>query len=151
MMNARFVRNDEIAAVAVVKNSNDCGMSAVEDADHAAFSANGRAGGLAPPGVPPLNACDHAISVHGVSQLIGRNEKIAIQISSRRVGHHKAVTIAMRDEAPGKQIRVARRGLWSRSGSRIRFCGGSRLGSLARETITAASHFLHQAPALQPR
>lgn len=88
--------------------------------------------------------------MHRVSQLIGRNEKIAVQVSSRRIGNHEAVPVSMRYEATRKQIRIARRGLWH-SGSRIRFGGGTRVGSLARETITAASHFFDDALALQLR
>ena len=151
MTNARFVGNDEIAAVAVMKKSNDCGVSAVEDADHAAFRTYGRAPGLASPRVASLDASDDAISMHGVSQLIGRNEKVAVQVSSRRVGNNKAVTIPMCDEAPREQIGIARRGCWWRSGSKIRFCGRTRLGSLARKAIAAASHFFDDTLALQSR
>src|SRR5438309_9303786 len=156
MMNTRFVGNDEIAAMAVMENSADSGVSAVEYADDAAFSANGRSGRLASPSVAPLDACDNAVSVHGVSKLIGRNEKVAIQGRSRRIWNHKAVPIPMCDETPLEQIGIARCGLRKRSGPSIRFCGirfrgGTQLGSLARQTIVPASYFVDEASALQLR
>src|SRR5260370_18792815 len=74
VMNPRFVCNNEIAAIAVMKDPYDGGVSAVEHANHAAFGANRRAGGLASASTAPLDVSDDTISVHRASQLIGRNK-----------------------------------------------------------------------------
>src|SRR5580700_1992411 len=127
MMNARFVGNDEIAAIAVMKNSDDSGVSAVEDANHAAFGAGCRTGGLASTGIAPLDAGDNAIAMHGIPQLVGRNEEIAVEIAARRVWNHKAIAIAMRDEPAPEHIGISRYRLLRRPELSIRFCSGARL------------------------
>ena len=82
-MNAGFVGNDEIAAVAVMENPDDSRMSAAQDPYHSSFGARRRAGGLASPSVTPLDPCDNAVSVHRVPQLVRRNEEVAIEVFSR--------------------------------------------------------------------
>src|SRR5260370_394882 len=74
VMNARFVWNNEIAPIAVMKDPDDSRVSPADDSHHAAFGANGRAGGLASARTAPLDVSGDTIAVHRASQLIGRNK-----------------------------------------------------------------------------
>jgi hypothetical protein len=97
VMNAGFVGNDEIAAVAVVEDSNDRGMGPAQDPNHAAFRARRRTGGQAAPSVAAHNASDNPVSVHRIPQLIWRNEEITIEVLPRGIGNDKAIAVAMCD------------------------------------------------------
>jgi hypothetical protein len=125
-------------------------MRAAKDPHDAAFGPRRRAGSTARASVAALDTSDNAISVHRVSQSIWGNEKIAVDVFSRRLGNDKAVAIAMRDQPSSKEIGIAR-GCLRRSFRR----GSGFLHitwlNVAGEAILAASQFFYDALALQSR
>ena len=149
VMKAGFVRSYEVTAMAVMKKTNDGRVGAAQDFHYAAFGARRRAGRMA--GVAAFDAGKNPIAVHGVSQLVRRNKEIAIELTSWRLGDYKAVTIAMRHQPACELIRIALGWLRLRARSCRRFCCRARFGPRTRETILAASQFLHEVLALQPR
>jgi hypothetical protein len=126
-------------------------MSTIQDSHHASFGARGRAGGVAPARVAALDASDNLVSMHRVAQLVRRNEEVAVDVFSWRIGNHKAVSIAMRDKPTREKIGISRG--WPRRGPRggSGFCYVARFSLGARETISAASQLVYEALALQSR
>ena len=149
VMKAGFVRSHEVTAVAVMKKTNDGRVGAAQDFHDASLSTCRRAGRVA--GVAAFDAGKNPIPVHGVSQLVRRNKEIAVELGSWRLGDYKAVTIAMRHQPACELIRIALGWLRLRARSCRGFCCRARFGPRTRETILAASQFLHEALALQPR
>jgi hypothetical protein len=149
VMKAGFVRSHEVTAVAVMKKTNDGRVGAAQDFHYASFSTCWRAGRMA--SVAAFDASENPIAVHGVSQLVRRNEEIAIEVGSWRFRDYKAVTIAMCYQPACEQIRIAFGWLRLRTGSCRWFCCRARFGPRTRKTILAASQFFHEALALQPR
>jgi len=94
----------------------------VRSADHAQ-DASFRAAWTSPvaKAFAALDTRKDVISVHGVAYRIATDEKIAVQIFSRRIWHDEAVTVAMRDEASRQLIRF-------RPDRRTRFRAGLRAG-----------------------
>ena len=90
----------------------------------------------------------HVVAVHGVADLIGRDEEVAVDIRARRVRHDEAITVAMRDQAADYEIGIVR---WR---FRLRFHAGCREVLLARcrtssgvthdEAIPPAAQFFHE-------
>ncbi len=105
VMKTRFVRSHKVTAVAVMKKTNYGRMSAAQDLYDATFSTCRRAGRMA--SVATFDASENPIAVHGVSQLIRRNEEIAIEVGSGRFRDYEAVSIAMRYQPACEQIRIA--------------------------------------------
>jgi len=103
-LHARVVGNDDWAAGDVAKLSDDGGMRAVEDAHDAAFGAART--GLA---AQARDASDDVIAVHGVVNVIARDEEIAVEIRNGDIGNNEAVTIVVKHQAAGNF--VARRSL----------------------------------------
>ena len=69
-------------------------MRASDDADDAALGAAGT-GRTAEAG----NFGDDVVAVHGVLDVIARNEKVAVEIGDGDVGHDEAVSVLMEHEA----------------------------------------------------
>ena len=67
--------------------------------EHAQDAAIGAAGPIGK-AFAPLNASEHMIPVHGVTDGIAPNEQITVQIFAGRIRHDEAVSIAMRDQRP---------------------------------------------------
>jgi hypothetical protein len=105
VVKAGFVGSYEVTAVAVMKKTNDGRMSAAQDLHYASFGTCWRAGRMA--SVTALDASDNPIPVHGVSQLVRRDEEIAIEVASWRIGDYKTVSIAMCHQPTCEQIRIA--------------------------------------------
>ncbi len=63
-------------------------MLALNDLHHPPFRSAIR--------TPPLDARQHAITVHCISQAVASNEQIAFDARYREIRHKKSVTIAMR-------------------------------------------------------
>ena len=105
VMKAGFVRSHEVAAVAVMKKTNDGRVGAAQDFHYASFSTRWRAGRAA--SVAAFDASENAIAVHGVSQLIWGNEEIAIEVGSGRFRDDEAVSIAMCYQPACEQISIA--------------------------------------------
>ena len=57
----------------------------------------------------PNNAGNDRVSVHGVIDMVARDEDIAVDVRERYVGHHKAIAFLMKHQAALDF--VARRGL----------------------------------------
>ena len=100
-----FERSDEVTATAVMKDSDDGGMSAAKNSNHTTFGAGRSAGHVAR--IAALDASNDVIAVHGVAELIWRDEEIAVEVGARRIRNHEAVTIAMGDQPTSKQIGIA--------------------------------------------
>ena len=117
LQQARFVRRNRISARSVPEQShNRC----VRAADHAQNASLGAAWpGPVAKALAALDAREHVIAVHRVADCIAPDEKIAVQIFSRRIRHDETVTIAVRDEAPRQLIRF-------RPHRRARFGAGFR-------------------------
>src|SRR4029077_9671838 len=149
VMKAGFVGSHEVAAVAVMKKTNDGRVGAAQDFHYATFGTCRRAGRMA--GVAAFDASENPIPMHGVSQLIRGDEEIAVEIGSGRFRDYEAVAIAMCHQPACELIRIALGWLRLCARSCRRFCCRARFRPRARETILAASQFLHEALALQPR
>ncbi len=119
-------------------------MGATDDADDAAFGTSST-GQTAESG----NSCDNGIAVHGVFDVIARNENVAIDIGKRDIGDDEAVTILMKNESAFDF--VARSGFVLREFVDGLACGTfltlRRSGRLARltEKKTAMREFLDEA------
>ena len=107
MVKTGFIRDDKIAAIGVMENTNYSWMSAAQDPHDAALGTRRNAGPLVSASVAALDARDHLVAVHGVAQLVGRDKKIAFKILPGRFRNDKTVTIAMRNEASYKQMGIA--------------------------------------------
>src|SRR5690242_10702379 len=138
-MNAGFVRNDEIAAVAIMKYADDGGMGAAQYANHAAFGPRGGTGCAVPGSFAALYASDDAVAVHCIAHLIGRYEEIAVKVFSRRIRHHEAVSVAMRHQTSGEELGIAQGRLRRRRAAGDRLREGSRLAWRPGEAILAAA------------
>ncbi len=119
---ARFERHHDIAARPALEQADHGGVHAIEHLYDAAFGAArafaGSFGGKVAPGeaaalIAALDARHHTVAMHGVAGLIGRDEKVAVNIRPGRLGHHEAVSVAMRDQPADQEIGIAakRRGL----------------------------------------
>lgn len=134
MLNARIVGQDDVAARGVAKQTNDGGMSAIEDANDASFGAlSGRARGSA------AELGENVIAVHGVFHSIAGDENVAIEVGHGLVGDHEAITIGVKNKPAGDGVAgpLGRR-LWRR---------GLRRAISAHETKTGAGELFDE-PAL---
>ena len=123
LQQARFVRRDRISARSVPEQPHDRRVRAADHAQDASFGAawpSPVAKALA-----ALDARKDVIAVHGVADRVAPDEKIAVQIFSRRIRHDEAITVAMRDEAPRQLIRF-------RPHRRARFRAGLRGSAMLR-------------------
>ncbi len=91
-------------------------MRAANDADDAAFGAAG-AGHAA----EPSNFGDDSIAMHGVFDLIARNENVAVDVGKSNIRNNETVAILVMDEAALNFI--------ARSGFVLREFFGRRRGS----------------------
>ena len=96
MLNARLVWKDEIAALAIAENTDDRRVSAAENPHDAALGASRGSSTLASR-VAAFDTGDNLVAVHGIAQLVRRNEEVAIEIRPGRLWNDEAVTIAMCD------------------------------------------------------
>jgi hypothetical protein len=109
LQDAGFVWAHYVAVAATMENADDGGMSAIEDADDAAFGASGARCG--PPATmrtvrARLNSGFDLVTVHGVAQMIRWNKQVAIDIRARLIRHDETVTVAMRDQAAYNEIAI---------------------------------------------
>ena len=101
VQNARVVWQHVISVRAVAEKSRRSSDAARSTTSHdAAFGATVRAA--------PLDAREHVIAMHRVAQIVAADEQISFHARDRLIRHHETVTIAMRHESAGNQIRVAR-------------------------------------------
>ena len=94
VLNARIVGNNYTAARGVTEEADDGGMRASDNADDAALGAAGT-GRTAEAG----NFGDDVVAVHGVFDVIARNEEVAVEIGDGDVRNDEAVTVLMENEA----------------------------------------------------
>ena len=94
VLNARIVWNNHTAARGVTEEADDGGMRASDNADDAALGAAGT-GRTAEAG----NFGDDVVAVHGVFDVIARNEEVAVEIGDGDVRNDEAVTVLMENEA----------------------------------------------------
>ncbi len=148
VQDARVVRQHGVAMRSVAEKSHDGGMRVFHNLHHAALGS--------PVGAAAFDARQHAIAMHGIAQIVATDEEVSLHARNRRIGHQKGVAIAMRNDAPGDEIRIARtfwrgRGFGSFRGSRGRpfsglFGGFARrarrqLGS--RQKVFSSVSFFH--------
>ena len=93
VLNARVVRDDDRAAGSIAEKTNDGGMRAADDAHDAAFGA-ARARETAEAG----DFGDDGVAVHGVFDVVARDEEIAVDVRKRNVRNNEAVAVVMEDE-----------------------------------------------------
>jgi hypothetical protein len=125
-------------------------MSTAENPHDAALGASRGRSALASH-VAAFDAGDNLVSVHGIAQLVRRNEEVAIEIRPGRLWNHEAVAIAMRDQPTDQQTRIARRRFRSDTRTIVGFCAiAPRLGLYACQAVLAAAYFFYHAPAFQP-
>ena len=94
VLHARIVGNHHAAARGVAEQSHDRGMRAANDAHNAAFGA-----ARARQAAEPRNFGDHRVAVHGVFNVIARNENVAVHVRQSYIRHHEAVAILVKDQA----------------------------------------------------
>ena len=125
---------------------------ALDHLHHAAFRAA--------VGAPPLDARENVIAMHRVRQMVAPDKKIAFHARNWFVRHNEAVSIPVRDNASGNQIRIV-----ASPGRQLRLAPHSLPCSVAaalpalcsrayrllrfRETELAAANFLDIAEAFQ--
>src|ERR1700687_1580099 len=113
-------------------------MRAVQDTNDAAFGALcAKSPGAA------LDFCHDMVAVHGVFDGVTWNEDVAIELRHGDVGHDKAVTIVMQNQAAFYLIAIREGRSWQRL-RRLRtllLARGSAIRLAAREAITATWQF----------
>jgi hypothetical protein len=94
VLNACVVGNNDAAPRGVTEETHDSGMGTADDANNAALGpACGRNAAEA------SDANDNRVAMHGVFDVIARNENVAINIGESDVGNDKAVAFLMQNEA----------------------------------------------------
>src|SRR5271156_4475864 len=101
VQDARVVGMHGIALRAVAEKSDDRRMLALDDLHNAPVGAAIIAAAL--------DARENGVAVHRVANGIATNEKIAVHFRLLLGRDYEAVAIAMRDETPADQIRIALR------------------------------------------
>jgi len=94
---SRFVRCDRISARSVPEQAHNGRVRPADHTQDAPFGTR-RPSPIAKP-LAALHAREHMIAVHGVANSVAPDEKIALQIFSRRVRHDEAIPVTVRDEA----------------------------------------------------
>lgn len=133
VLNARVVRHNDGPAGSVAEETYDGGVSAANDADYAAFGA-ARAKESAQAG----DFRDYRIAVHGVFDMIARNENVAVDVGKSNVGDNEAVAVVMQHQAAANLVA---RGCfvlgnffgWLDRGRMALLRGRNRLGRLAQQ------------------
>ncbi len=105
MLHAGVVRKDVVAARTVTEEADDAGMSAVENADDAAFGAL-----RAVTGAGAENFGEDVVAVHGVFDGIAGNKDVAGVLRGGDVGYDEAVAVVMEDEAAGEFVAAGTEG-----------------------------------------
>src|SRR5690242_2921070 len=126
-------------------------MGAAQYANDAAFGPRRGTGCAVRANLAALDASDDAIAVHRIAHLIRRYKKIAVEIFSRRIGHDKAISIAMSHQTSGEQIGIARGRLRRCRAARDGLWEGAALVRRSGEAIMAAAQLLDQPLSLQAR
>src|ERR1700735_1913004 len=98
VQDARVVREDNVSLRAVAEESDQRGMLAFDNLDHAAFGAAVRAA--------TFHTAENGIAVQRVTEIVASNEQIAVNSADRRIRDEKGVAFAMRDNSAGDQIRI---------------------------------------------
>ena len=94
VLDARVVGNHNATLRGVTKQSDDRRMRATDDANDAAFGAT-RSGKTA----EARESGNDRVAVHGIFDVIARNENIAVDVGKRHIRNHEAVAILVQDEA----------------------------------------------------
>ena len=119
MLHAGIVGKHDATARGVAELANDRRMRAANDADDAAFRAAG-SGHAA----ESSNFSDDGVAMHGVFNLIARDEDVAIHVGKGDLRDDEAITVLMVDETAANFVArngfMLRKFLGSRSGGRRR-------------------------------
>lgn len=144
VLDARIVRNDDAAAGSVAEQADDGGVGAGNDAKDAAFGAAG-AGHATEAG----DFGDDVIAVHGVFDVIARDEEVSIEIRDGHVRNHKAIAILVQDQAASDFVAGKRFVLGEFFGGQFGGWPGPCGGLLRAESLTkeeaAVGKFFDQA------
>ena len=145
VLDARVVGDNDSATRDVAELPDDRGMRAADDADNAALGTS-RAG-------LPAEASDFGddvIAMHGVFNLVARNEDVAVDVGKGDIGDDESVAIGVVNQAPAYFF--ARGGLVLSnllSGRSGRSSGGRRVALGAAKKEAAVSEFLNEAALLE--
>ena len=90
-------------------------MLALDDLHHPAFGAA--------IGTPSLDARQDAVAVHRVAQIVATDKKIALHPRHGLIRDEETVSVAMRHDSSGNQIRIAER--FDPGRNCARGCGGA--------------------------
>jgi hypothetical protein len=109
LQDAGFVWAHYVTIAATMENADDGGVSAIENADDAAFGACGArcaaAATMRTVGAR-LNSGFDLVAVHGIAQMIRWNKQVAVDIWAWLIRHDETVTVAMRDQAADDDIAI---------------------------------------------
>ena len=106
VLHTSVVRQHDVSARAIAKQTNEGGMRAVQDSQDAALGAL-RARYTA----APLNLHQDVVSVHGVLDGVSSDIHIAIELGYRDVRHYKAIAVGMEDQPALEFISIDRKRL----------------------------------------
>src|SRR5439155_13973042 len=101
VLNAIVIRQDDVAARCVAKQSDDCRMRAIQNANDSPLGALALGTGS-----DAAQFDLHMVAVHGVADRVARNKNVAIEIWHRLVGYHEAVAVLVQDQPARKRITV---------------------------------------------
>src|ERR1700686_950958 len=111
LQQARFVRRNRVPSRSVPEQPHNRRVRAVDHAQDASFGAAWPSSVAKALAVRDVRK--DVIAVHGVTDRVATDEKVSLQIFSRRIRHDEAVTVAMRDEA-SRQLICFRPYRWAR-------------------------------------
>src|SRR6202040_657035 len=98
VLNSRVIRQHYVPMRAVAKKPNARGVLALDNLYDAAFRTAIR--------FSSLDTRQHPIAMHRVRHGIAADEEITFDAGNRLIGHQETVSIAVRHDSSGNQIRI---------------------------------------------
>ena len=104
-VHTRVVRQHNISAWAIAKQTDDGGMRTVQDAKDTTLGA------LRARDAPaPLNLHQDVVAVHGVLDGVARDVHVAVKLRDGSIGHDEAIAIGVQDQPTLELIAISEPG-----------------------------------------